>query len=421
MKILLSHVNGNSFVRATVKGLIAAGALFKFYTGIAVIPNGFIDKFAGISFLSDIRRRRFHPSVKPYLETWPWFELGRLLAIKFGFHSLVNRQSSIFHIDVVLEKHDKHVSKKLGAYSRKGLKAVYAYEDMAIHTFREAKQLGILCFYDLPIGYWRVLQKTLSDQREKWPEWAATMPGLQDPPGKLEKKDEELKLADKIFVASTFTARTLKEYPGTLAPVEIIPYGFPDIPNNEREYIGLQKRPLRLLYVGSLSQRKGIADLFSVAENLLPHIQLTVVGRKTDEKCSALNKALKKHTWIPTIRHQGVLKLMRTHDILVFPSLFEGFGLVITEAMSQGTPVITTERTAGPDIIEHGKDGWLIPAGSDNALMQILDTILLQPAVVAELGKAAMEKARLRPWNKYGFEIAQATKNELNMNLPLKV
>jgi glycosyltransferase involved in cell wall biosynthesis len=54
----------------------------------------------------------------------------------------------------------------------------------------------------------------------------------------------------------------------------------------------------------------------------------------------------------PHFRIHEVLREMQRHDVLVFPSLFEGFGLVIVEAMSQGLPVITTSHTAGPDIIE---------------------------------------------------------------------
>ena len=50
---------------------------------------------------------------------------------------------------------------------------------------------------------------------------------------------------------------------------------------------------------------------------------------------------------------------MKEHDVLIFPSLFEGFGLVITEAMAQGTPVITTDRTAGPDVISDNENGCL--------------------------------------------------------------
>jgi len=99
---------------------------------------------------------------------------------------------------------------------------------------------------------------------------------------------------------------------------------------------------------------------------------------------------------------------------LVFPSLFEGFGLVITEAMSQGMPVITTDRTAGPDLITHGKDGWLIEAGSTIALQQAIEKLLDQPDLVTAAGLAAIATARKRPWFCYGKELTSALKGVIH-------
>jgi glycosyltransferase involved in cell wall biosynthesis len=165
---------------------------------------------------------------------------------------------------------------------------------------------------------------------------------------------------------------------------------------------------LKLLFVGGLSQRKGIADLFAVAAALGPKVELTVVGNKTTNNCSALDAALARHRWIPSLPHADILRLMQAHDVLVFPSLFEGFGLVITEAMSQGTPVITTDRTAGPDLIEHGYNGWLIEAGSTPALQSAIEELLLRPELIAQVAQAALETARRRPWSVYGKELAAA-------------
>jgi len=132
------------------------------------------------------------------------------------------------------------------------------------------------------------------------------------------------------------------------------------------------------------------------------------VGRKASDNCPALDEALSKHRWIASLPHAGVLKIMREQDVLIFPSLFEGFGMVITEAMSQGTPVITTDRTAGPDIITHGENGWLVDAGSTDALVEAIEELLLHPENIAKAGKAAMEAARSRPWEIYGQELCDA-------------
>jgi glycosyltransferase involved in cell wall biosynthesis len=232
--------------------------------------------------------------------------------------------------------------------------------------------------------------------------------GFGDSERKLARKDEELRLADIIFVASSFTAKTLEDYSGKLAPVKVIPYGFPTV-NPTRNYEKVNNsKPLKLLFVGGLSQRKGIADIFAAVQNLGKKVELTVVGRKATENCIALNNALSKHKWIPSLPHSEILKLMSMHDVLLFPSLFEGFGLVITEAMSQGTPVITTDRTAGPDLIENGKNGWIVDAGSTEKLQDCIEEILTRRADVPEIGREAMNTAQKRPWEVYGQELSKA-------------
>jgi glycosyltransferase involved in cell wall biosynthesis len=155
-------------------------------------------------------------------------------------------------------------------------------------------------------------------------------------------------------------------------------------------------------------------------------VELTVIGRKpNNNNCAVLDKALSKCNWIPSLPHSEILRVMSEHDILVFPSLFEGFGLVITEAMSQGTPVITTNRTAGPDLIEHGKNGWLVEAGSTQALQETIEDILSHPEVIARAGKEALETAGKRPMNQYGYDLAKAVKygykgSDKNDNINLK-
>ena len=206
-------------------------------------------------------------------------------------------------------------------------------------------------------------------------------------------------------MASSFTANSLKEYPGELAPIKVIPYGFPQAIASRKYH---KHKKLKALFVGGLSQRKGVANMFAAVDKLKDNVSLTVVGRKTSNNCKALDTELKKHNWIPSLLDNEVLELMQQHDILLFPSLFEGFGMVITEAMSEGTPVITTERTAGPDLIENGNNGLLINAGDTDALVENLENLLSNRGQIETMGKAALETARLRPWKAYGDELSHA-------------
>ena len=409
MSVILSHPTGNANVRATAFGLYKAGLLSQFNTTIATFEGDFLDRIA-LGTFSELRRRQYDKRLKHITQQSPLLELGRLVAQKMGFSFLTQHETGVLSIDKIYKNLDRCVSRKLKSASISGIDSIYAYEDGAFLSFVSAKENNLRCIYDLPIGYWRAYSRLLENEKVIRPQWTPTIPGFKDSSDKLIRKDKELELADLIFVASSFTAETLKDYPGILAPVHVIPYGFPKVSYSKKyNYDG--KRPLKLLFVGSLSQRKGIAQLFEAVQELRDFVELTLIGAKTGSHCQILDYELEKHHWIESLPHSSVLALMRVHDVLVFPSLFEGFGLVISEAMSQGTPVITTERTAGPDIIKNGSNGWIVEAGSSIALKSTIENLIENPELIEINGLAAMEAARRRPWEVYSQEIAQAIIN----------
>lgn len=408
MKIVFLHPTGNANVRAAAYGLAKSSLLYRFHTAIACFSGGLLAYLSRFRLFSEIRRRSFDEALKPFTKMSPSREIGRLIFSRLGITKFLKHEKGIFCIDSVYRNLDKRVALGLRNAKKNGAKAVYAYEDGAALTFRESRRLGLFCFYDLPTGYWRASRDLLDNEQKRWPQWAMTFTGFQDSDEKLARKDEELQLADCIFVASQFTAETLKSYPGKLKSIQIIPYGFPDVENDKEYRTFSESTQLKLLFVGKLSQQKGIADLFAAIQIFGDKVQLTIVGQKANDDCPALNVELAKHTWFPSLPHESVIKIMREHDVLVFPSLFDGFGLVITEAMAQGTPVIATERTAGPSLIEHGVNGWLVKAGSTDELKTTIGHLLQFPEQISQVGKRAMETAKLRPWAVYSTELNDA-------------
>ena len=404
-RILLTHPTGNANLRAALSGMHEAGILEAFYTCIATKDRTFFDFLSKLPGFSEFNRRRFNAGISPFIHAFPLYELGRHLSLKMGFDRLVRHESGIFSIDSVYRHLDKKVAKTVNKIGRDGFDAVYAYEDGALNAFKAAKSESIKTYYDLPIGYWRSARSFLTSELQNRPEWAGTLTGFKDSEQKLSNKDEEIGLADHVFVASTFTANSLKLYPGKLPEISVVPYGFPPpaAPKTRRLRSGDK---IRLLFVGGLSQRKGVANVFEAIAPLKDHVELCIIGNSMGEIPPVLENALKQHEWIPSISHAGVLEKMRESDVLLFPSLFEGFGLVITEAMSQGTPVITTERTAGPDIIEDNIDGWLIEAGSSVKLQEKIEMLIREPARIEAAGVAASLKAAARPWQQYGTELS---------------
>ena len=141
--------------------------------------------------------------------------------------------------------------------------------------------------------------------------------------------------------------------------------------------------------------------MLDAASSLGKHVELTLLGTKAAEGCPALDAAVRAHCWIPTLPHAEVLAEMERQDVLVFPSLFEGFGLVILEAMSRGLPVITTAHTAGPDVIEDGRDGYLVPIRSAAAIAEKLELLRCEPTRLAAMREAAHAKAASWTWADY--------------------
>jgi len=411
-KIILSHPLGNQNVRAALKGFNDAGQLAAFNTSIACFPDTLLNSVSNMKPLREIKKRSFDTSLSRLTHVNPTKEIGRLLSSKIGLKSLVKHEVGVFSVDKIFHDIDNFTAKML-VNNKVSANAVYAYEDSALETFKRAKLKGITAIYDLPIGYWRAARRLMQSEVEQRPEWASTMVGFKDSPKKLQRKDDEISLANHIFVASSFTAKTLLDYPGTLPDISVIPYGFPPV-FRDKEY-GNNDKPLKVLFVGGLSQRKGIANLFEAVNHLgTKNIELTVVGRKAATDCSALEVELAKCNYIPSLSHGDILALMRTQDVFVFPSLFEGFGLVITEAMSQGLPVITTDRTVGPDVITHSENGWIINAGSTNSLIECLDNILSDRSLLKKCGVAATATASMRSWDNYGKELAEKVYSILN-------
>jgi len=89
-------------------------------------------------------------------------------------------------------------------------------------------------------------------------------------------------------------------------------------------------------------------------------------------------------------------------DVFVFPSYFEGFGLVILEAMASGLPVLTTSATGGLDVITDGQDGWVIPPGDVNRLVELMDNCLSDQNKVQEMGRCARITAERFTWAEHG-------------------
>jgi starch synthase len=410
--ILFSHPTGNANVRYAALGLHRAGLLGEFWTCVHYQETPILRRVLPGSIMRQLRRRVFPAELAGVIRTFPLREIGRLLAPRAGLRSLVRHEKGLLSVDSVYRSLDRKVSRRL---ADPRFKAVYAYEDGAQESFNVAKKLGRLRLYDLPIGYWRAARAILQEESEREPDWSMTLTGNLDSPEKTARKDDELAQADLVVVASTFTLSTLRYAPAFRGSVVMLPYGAPrlDATITRAETPPPTRGKLRVLFVGSLGQRKGLSYLFAAVRSLRGAVELTVIGTRPHIACPALERELGAVRWIPSCSHREVLQEMATHDVFVFPSLFEGFGLVLLEAMAMGLPIITTPNTAGPDLITDGVEGFIVPIRSAEAIAVKLDLLRREPERCLEMSLRAQLRARDFTWENYGQSLAACVSSAL--------
>ena len=91
---------------------------------------------------------------------------------------------------------------------------------------------------------------------------------------------------------------------------------------------------------------------------------------------------------------KDVPALMHAMDVFAMPSIWEGFGLVLLEAMAAGRPIVASRVATIPEVVLDGQTGLLVPAGDPLALAEALAQLANQPALAARMGEAGRERVQ---------------------------
>lgn len=162
------------------------------------------------------------------------------------------------------------------------------------------------------------------------------------------------------------------ELPALLAKTEVI---HPAVPARDVRPRPMGQR-LRLLFVGNDYMRKGLPVLARAHATLvrwgIPAESTAVTALRWNRRdyigppdrdiveCEKMRLFRSGVRILPKLQNLEVMQLMRESDFLVMPTFHDTFGYVVLEALSHATPVIATNTCAMPEMIEHGRNGWLL-------------------------------------------------------------
>jgi glycosyltransferase involved in cell wall biosynthesis len=281
---------------------------------------------------------------------------------------------------------------------------VYAYEDGALRTFRRARQLGVTCVWDLPTGHYPVVEEVWRNEARRWPTSVEAAVPLE-PPWKKRRKDLEFALADIVSVASGFVRDSVQRQ-DPRKHVMVTPYGFP-----VEEFQARQTPPpgpFTVLSVGVHSVRKGSHYLLEAWRRAgIRDARLRIIGplRLSTSFLSGYTGLFEHVPYVPRA-HLGAE--YRAADLLAFPTLCDGFGLVIQESMCCGTPVIATPCSGGPECITDGEDGWVVPARDMEALVDRFRTAAADRDRLFRMGQRARKRAERWTWLEAGAKLIES-------------
>ena len=291
--------------------------------------------------------------------------------------------------------------------SRRDVHAVHSYEDCALLAFEQARRQGKACIYELPIAFHREWAERRLRLERRFSDWLDKSSAVSPRGGTSpEHKDLELQSADLVLAPSGFVRKSVERFSDR--EVAVVPYGV-DLdfwscgePRSAEE-TGL----LRFVYAGHGSVRKGVPlmlEAWRLAD--LKGAELEMVGpwQLNPRKLRDLPAGV---VWSGPVSRAGLRERFRNADVFVFPSCFEGFGLVILEAMASGLPVIATDATAAPEVLDQDC-GLVIPSENVDVLVAAFRWMAGHRDLLRAMGVAARVRASQFGWERYREALTDA-------------
>lgn len=213
--------------------------------------------------------------------------------------------------------------------------------------------------------------------------------------------------AQGILCASNFSRRTLIEA-GATAPIHVVPYGV------DAKLYRCRSRPpagkFTVAFVGAFTARKGALYLLRALRPLAAHVRLVIYTRaKIDPAFAAELSGLEVEVRAGLSNADLAADLAHCH-LMALPSIAEGFGLAISEAMACGVPVVCSENTGGADFIRPD-EGYVLPVRSVEKLTQVISEAMADQLALYEMGQAARRRVEQMTWADYRRRFAAAYVN----------
>lgn len=281
--------------------------------------------------------------------------------------------------------------RRLGDWARKQIERLqpercYVFTQVGLEVLKWAREQNVSTVLDNPNGHIRHYREVFAREARRW--FGAKHLGHPTEAMVL-RVEEEYKLADRIRVSSEWAKDSMVSYGVPAGKIKVVPQPLNLLrfqPNGEHVDA---RGPLRVCYIGNLNLAKGFPYLMRAVKMLGDErVSLEIVGATGNRPSKSLFKKERQGMKLNSAPGDPVPAYRRA-EVFVLPSLHDGFGFVVAEAMACGLPVIVTKDCGAAGWVKEGKTGWIIPAGEVDALVDALSDALRRRAELKEMGRLA--------------------------------
>jgi glycosyltransferase involved in cell wall biosynthesis len=417
-KILFSAPDTRPSLQQAARALHEVDLLGAYFTTVALSDTGgtirtaqTLDRIFGTHLAVELRRRAVREFPASFIRRFPYWDIPRTLLSRMNVpEHLVDR---IHHSS--LRSLDRHVARHLNGFA-----GVYAVNLAAQAAFSAAKQRGMTCIYEVIALEIRSYIQMLRQEFDTYPSlFPGGTPETPDAEQHIQRCDAEWALADVVIANSNLTRDTYSAAGFDIGKVRVIPLGFPPVVSEELFQPPECADRLHVLWAGNFSVSKGAHYLLAALKSpaLRKTVRVSVFGKQLlpVETVAGFEDVIEFHGTVP---HTQLFSIYRGADVLVLPTLSDGFAMVVSEAMSQGLPVITTEWAGAAQFITPGENGLLVPARDSETLAEVLASSAARREQLRAMGVAARQTASRWQWSDYRNAVARAVIAGLQSRAP---
>ena len=293
--------------------------------------------------------------------------------------------------------------------------AIIVYDTLSADLMERIvrNKLDVRIILDMSAPYYSFMESEFMKDLEKHPEYADDMKSMMESglySYRRHYSKVEIRSADAFLAASDFTRKTL-ELSGVSKPVYLCEYGIDDFIDITREYKERAQKtelPIKILYVGRVNQAKGAYLLIDAARHFNAEQAVFDFYGNYDADKPIIQNAPENCTFHGHVPRQAMQKAYESSDVLILPTLADGYGFVIPEALSNGVPVICSRNAGASQLIKENKNGCLFDAGDKEEVIHILERIVNEPTCIDEMRKNAFASVKSLSWNRYNEQIRWA-------------